>query len=227
MSHMNLYGIRAAFHGASCCLCIAFYQFIYLSGRHFFRRVSSYRRWDGCCRLDWRACILCISFRPCVLQLDRDFSALCMTGIRNLLQACDAAVIVQARLSRASLGSFMYNGRLDGNQAKLAFRTFRIICDRLVAPASVRICEVIAHRRNYETVLYSHWSNLDWLEHIFKFHIISSLSNYCLSQELSFMYSVCFRLPKSPAMLPSILSRYCHKYALQLLSGLLTGSRQR
>ena len=112
-----------------------------------------------------------------------------MTGIRNLLQACDAAFIVQARLSRAALGSFMYNGRLDGNQAKLAFRTFCIICDRLIAPASIRICEVIAHRRDYETVLYSHWSNLDWLEHIFKFHIISSLSIYCLSQELSLYVS--------------------------------------
>ena len=197
MCHMDLYGIHTGFHSSFCCFSVTFYQFIHFFGGQFSRNISSTgcRDTGSCC--DRCTCILCISFRTCILQLDGNFCTFCVTGVYHVFETFDGRVVIQTRFSWAALGPFVYNRCFDGDQSESTFCTLSVICNRLLAHGSVGVGKVIAHRRNYKTVLYRYRSDLNRLKHCFKFHICSP-----------FLSSVL------PAMPLRVLSLYFHKYVL-------------
>ena len=170
MCHVNFYCIGSALHCADCCISVSFNELIYLLCRNCFRNISSISCCNRCCRLDWCSCILSISFRTCILKLNRNLSTFCMTGIGNLLQALDAVIIIQTRFSWAALCTFMNYCCFNCNQTELTFCTFSIVCNRLIAPCSICFCKVVSHWWYYETVLYCHWSDLNRRKHMFELH---------------------------------------------------------
>ena len=195
--HMDLNSIHTCFHGSSCCFSVAFYQLIDFFGRHFSRNVSSAgcRDAGSCC--DRCTCIFRISFRSCVLQLNGNFCTFRMTGIYHLFKTFDGRIVIQTRFSRTAFGPFMYNSCFDGDQSESTFCTFSVVSNRLFTHGSVSIGKIIAHRRNYKTVLYRYRSDLNRLKHCIKFHICSP-----------FLSSV---LPATPLQ---VLFLYFHKYGL-------------
>ena len=67
---MDLDRVRAGLHGTLCSLAVALDQLIDLLGGNLYRDVSAVSGGDGRSSLDGSACVLGVSFRTCVLQLD-------------------------------------------------------------------------------------------------------------------------------------------------------------
>ena len=174
MCHMDFNCVHTGFHCSLCCKTVAFYQFINFFCCNFLRCVSAaVRRNAGCC-LDRCSCVLCVSFRACILKLYGNLCPLCMTGIYYLAEAFDCGVIIKARFTRAAFCTLMYNCCFNRDQTETTFCSFAVISNGLVAHASVCVCEVVSHWRNYEAVLYCHWTDVDRLKHCVKFHVTFS-----------------------------------------------------
>ena len=168
---MDLNSICTCFHGSSCCLAISFDQLINFLCCKLFRNVTStYRRDAGCC-CDRCSCVLCISFRTCILKLDGNFCTFHMASVNNFAEALDGRIIIETWFTRAAFCAFVNDGSLDSDQAKSAFCSFLIICSGLLTHSSVCICKVISHWRNNETVFYGHRADLDRLKHRIEFHV--------------------------------------------------------
>ena len=135
-----------------------------------------------------------------------------MTGIYYLAEAFDCGIIIKARFARAAFCTFMDYGCFDCDQTETAFCSFTIISYRLFAHASVCVCKVVSHWRNYETVLYCHWSDIDRLEHCIKFHVAFSFS-------FGFLFINCY------VFIYCYIFIYCYVYVLYC-SVFLFGIRQ-
>ena len=97
-----------------------------------------------------------------------------MTGIYYLAEAFDCGVIIKTWLAGAALCAFMYYCCFDCDQTETAFCSFTIISCGLFTHASVCVCKVVSHWRNYEAVLYCHWTDVDRLKHCIEFHVTFS-----------------------------------------------------
>ena len=242
MCHMDLNCIYACFHGSLCCKTIAFYQFVNFFSCNFLWCISSAVCRNACSSLDRCTCIFRISFRTCILKLYRNFCSLCMTGINYLAEAFDCGIIIKTWFARAAFCAFMYYGCFNCDQSKTTFCSLSIVSYGLFAHASVCVCKVISHWRNYETVLYCHWSDVDRLEHCIKFHVAFSFSFgflfiycyvlYCsvflfwIRQAWRFLPDpfICKILTEElPAMPLQALSLCSHKYGLQHIQVPLQG----
>ncbi len=187
MSHVDLHRVRAAFHGALRRVAVTFYKLVNPLRGNFHRDVSSEHGRDGAGSHDGSTGIHRISLRACVLKLDGYFCALRVAGVCDLLQALDAGVAVKAGLSRAAFCIVVYDGRLDGDESELSLRALCVVGNRLIAPCAVCVCKVISHRRNHETVLHSHGSDLDRGEHCLKSHVFFLTLSF-LSRFLGFYH---------------------------------------
>ena len=171
--HMDLNSICSCFHCSSCSFSVAFDQLVNFLSCKLFRDVASaYRRDAGCC-CDRCSCVLCISFRTCILKLDGNFSTFLMTSVDYFAEALDGGVIIKTWFTRAAFCAFVNYGSLDCDKTETTFCSFLIICSGLLAHSSVCVCKVISHWRNNETVLYCHRTDLDRLKHRIEFHMRS------------------------------------------------------
>ena len=176
-----------------------------------------------------------------------------MTGIYYLAEAFDCGVIIKTWLAGAALCAFMYYCCFDCDQTEAAFCSFTIISCGLFTHASVCVCKVVSHWRNYEAVLYCHWTDVDRLKHCIEFHVTFSFffhsnTGFDLSMYLFFISSLFLFIIKRirqawrflpdplicrfirqilteepPAMLLQALSLCSHMYGLQHIQVLLQG----